>query len=70
MRVKPLTRGMVGQTPPLWRPTGSKKAHRRGLCCGGQLNIGRVQSIEATHGIAWLDAPPKDVQPRPLIDLH
>ena len=29
-----------------------------------------VLSIEATHGIAWLDAHPKDVQPRPLIGPH
>ena len=37
MRVKPLTRGMVGQTPPLWRPTGSKKPTGVGLDDGGHL---------------------------------
>lgn len=36
MRVKPLTRGMVGQTP-YWRPTGSKKPTGVGLDDGGHL---------------------------------
>ncbi len=38
--------------------------------CAPQLNISGVLSIEVTHGIAWLDAHPKDVQPRPLIGPH
>ena len=35
MRVNPLTRGMVDQTPPLWRPTGAKKPTAVGLDDGG-----------------------------------
>jgi hypothetical protein len=34
MRVEPLTIGMVGQSPTLWRPTGAKKPTAAGFIVG------------------------------------
>ena len=52
MRVKPLTRGMVDQTPPLWRPTGAKKPTAVGLDDGVIERMSRYHQL-----INFLEAP-------------
>lgn len=55
LQSKPLTRAVVDQSPPLWRPAGTKKPTKVGLCVGTDLT-----NAPLCADVKSMQTPPKN----------